>query len=119
MSNDPSRLAAYARQLADMQQRLGSFHERHRGEPETFPAEAIEAVEALDVTVEELRVALDELQKKNHELQHLQLAAEASRKRYQELFDSAPDGYLVTNLNGTIREANQVAAVMLGRQLRF
>ena len=39
--------------------------------------------------------------------------AQAHRLRYQELFDFAPDGYLVTDLHGTIQEANRAAAALL------
>jgi PAS domain S-box-containing protein len=41
-------------------------------------------------------------------------AVEAERQRYQELFEFAPDGYLVTDAQGMIGEANQVAAALLG-----
>jgi PAS domain S-box-containing protein len=40
--------------------------------------------------------------------------AEAERQRYQELFDFAPDAYLVTNKAGLIQEANHAAATLLG-----
>lgn len=39
-----------------------------------------------------------------------QLALVAQRKHYQELFDQAPDGYLVTDITGRIYEANQTIA---------
>jgi PAS domain S-box-containing protein len=38
---------------------------------------------------------------------------EAERQRYQDLFEFAPDSYLVTNNTGVIREANRAAARML------
>src|SRR5262249_34262227 len=40
-------------------------------------------------------------------------ATEVTHQRYQELFDFAPDGYLVTGPLGTIREANRTAATLL------
>jgi PAS domain S-box-containing protein len=43
-----------------------------------------------------------------------QQAVEAERQQYQTLFDLAPDGYLVTNTIGAIREANPEAARLLG-----
>ena len=36
------------------------------------------------------------------------------RRRYQELFDSAPDGYVVTDQAGTIQEANHAMGDLLG-----
>jgi PAS domain S-box-containing protein len=41
-------------------------------------------------------------------------AVEIERQRYQELFEFAPHGYLVTDMQGVIYEANRVAAALLG-----
>ncbi|HEX6627967.1 MAG TPA: PAS domain-containing sensor histidine kinase [Gemmatimonadaceae bacterium] len=41
------------------------------------------------------------------------------RIRYRELFDHAPDAYLVTDVNGTIRDANRAAGRLLGVESRF
>jgi PAS domain S-box-containing protein len=72
-----------------------------------------EAIEELQTTLEELRVANEELRQQNDELTAAQQVIEAERHRYQELFDLAPDGYLVTDAAGTIREANRAAAKLL------
>ncbi|QQR58395.1 MAG: PAS domain S-box protein [Candidatus Melainabacteria bacterium] len=44
-------------------------------------------------------------------LLHRQLQHE--QKRYQELFDSAPDGYILTNAVGEITRCNEAAALLL------
>lgn len=41
------------------------------------------------------------------------------RIRYRELFEHAPDAYLVTDVNGTIRDANRAAGRLLGVESRF
>ena len=64
-------------------------------------------------TFEELQVMLEELRVADEDLAVVHQVAEAERQRYQELFDFAPDGYLVTDAVGTIREANRAAAAML------
>ena len=74
---------------------------------------ASEAIEELSTTLEELHVASEELSRQNTQLAAAQLAAQAERQRYQDLFDFAPDGYLVTDTNGVIREANKAAADLL------
>ncbi|MBV9122505.1 MAG: PAS domain S-box protein [Planctomycetes bacterium] len=54
--------------------------------------------------------------------EHLQQALRQALEnllRYQELFDFAPDGYLVTDLQGLIQEANHEAAAMLGTRKQF
>jgi len=57
-------------------------------------------------SLNQLRGTQRQLQKQNDELM-------VARQRYLEQFDFAPDGYLVTNLNGLIEEANIAAAVLL------
>ena len=61
-----------------------------------------------------LEVAYEELEQQNDELQTTREALERQRHRYRHLFDEAPFGYLVTDLNGTIEEANRAAAELLG-----
>jgi PAS domain S-box-containing protein len=46
-------------------------------------------------------------------------ATDSDRVRYRELFDSAPDAYLVTDMNGNIREANVAAGRMLNVEPRL
>src|SRR5438874_1033859 len=42
------------------------------------------------------------------------VAIDAERERYGELFDFAPDAYLVTDTDGKILEANSAAGRLLG-----
>ena len=69
--------------------------------------------------MEELRVAEEELRRKNEQLAAAFDAIEAEGRRYRDLFDYAPDAYLVTDPLGIIREANHAAAVLLGVEQRF
>ncbi len=78
-----------------------------------------QALEELQLSVEELRVAEEEMRVQNEELGRGRLRLEAERQRYQDLFDFAPDGYLVTSLDGTILEANRAASRTLGISTRF
>ncbi|MGA9378783.1 MAG: PAS domain S-box protein, partial [Phormidium sp.] len=63
----------------------------------------------LETTLEELQVVEEELRESNHQLEIALLAALLQQKRYEDLFNFAPDGYLVTDTNGVIQEANQAA----------
>jgi PAS domain-containing protein len=63
--------------------------------------------------LEELQVSGEELRVQNEELAAARQTVETERQRYQELFDFAPDGYLVTNAEGVIQEANRAAAGLL------
>ena len=84
------------------------------------------AFEEIQIALEELKVAEEELQQLNSELcqQNEELAAtrqlvEVERQRYQDLFEEAPDAYLVTDESGTIQEANRAAAMLLNVLQKF
>lgn len=61
----------------------------------------------------ELRVALEELQSQNEQLESVQQALELEHQRYLDLFEFAPDAYLITDVNGVIQEANHAASTLL------
>lgn len=83
--------------------------------PELMPI----AFKELGVVSEELQVAVEELQQQNEELAVSRVEVELQRQRYQELFEFAPDGYLVIDINGTVQEANRAAAKLLKVSQRF
>ncbi len=68
----------------------------------------------LQASVQRLVCAEEELRRQNQKLTGARDAIEKERRRYQALFDFAPDAYLVTEFDTTIREANAAAAIMLG-----
>jgi len=92
--------------LADLRQRIGALPERERH------GLVAEAVEELSVNLEEFQVASEELRQQNEELAMARHHAETDRQRYLELFDFAPEGYVVTDLDGTIQEANRAASFL-------
>jgi PAS domain S-box-containing protein len=70
-------------------------------------------LEDLSNTLEELKLAQEELRQQNEELATAQGTVEAERQRYRDLFEFAPDGYLVTDIKGVIHETNRAAATLL------
>ena len=82
---------------------------------------AVASLEAMQATLHELHVHQIELEMQNgalqeaHEaLQEAKDALEVSRKRYFELYDLAPVGYLTIAEDGLIKEANLTLASLLG-----
>jgi two-component system sensor histidine kinase UhpB len=69
-------------------------------------------------TLEELRASQEQLQISAEELADVRDAVEVERHRYRELFQFAPDGYLVTSDQGVIEEANRAASELLGTPTR-
>ncbi len=77
------------------------------------------AVEDLSASLEELHVAQEELRQQNEELVAVREQLAAERQRYQDLFAFAPDGYLVTDAEGLIQEANRAASELLAVRQAF
>lgn len=118
MSVDP-----FVRQLKTMYLRLSQLYEEANQLPEgthpEMPLFVPKAFRELGTASEELQVALEELQQQNEELAAARQMVEAQRRRYQNLFEFAPDGYLVTDAAGMIQEANQTAAELLNVPQEF
>jgi PAS domain S-box-containing protein len=62
---------------------------------------------------EELRLA-KQLTVVHTQLDETMESVEQERRRYQDLFEQAPDGYVVTDLKGRILEANNAALQLFG-----
>src|SRR5579884_2923835 len=98
--------------LNDLERRVSTF--RARGAAETTPADHMEMAEELNAAIEELHQAEEELKRQADELAELNAGRESERRRYLDLFEWAPVGYLVTDPRGMVREVNRAACDMLG-----
>lgn len=94
--------------MAQMQQRADELLSQQQHQEITATA-----FEELNTALEELQATNEELHRQNEALAVAYQAREAERQRYQELFEFAPDGYLVTDREGMIQEANRAAASLL------
>ncbi|HEX2250424.1 MAG TPA: response regulator [Gemmatimonadales bacterium] len=97
----------YERQLSITPPRTDDLSDRAPAEPE-------ETLEGLRATLDGLRTTHEELRAQHQQLVVAHLQAETARRKYQELFELAPDAYLTTNLNGIIEEANHSASRLFG-----
>ncbi len=105
VDNFVQKIDIVRRRAADLQQRAG---ELSLPQLDITPA----ALEELETALEELNVAEEELRAQNEELALARDCVEAERQRYHELFEFAPDGYIVTDAVGIIWEANRTVAKM-------
>jgi PAS domain S-box-containing protein len=76
------------------------------------------SLEEVRTTEEELRTTTEILQQQNEELVTLQAELESFNLHYESLFQFAPFGYMVTDLQGIIRECNQAALTLLGSDMK-
>jgi PAS domain S-box-containing protein len=139
-SNQMNRLNLddFAKQIQDLHQRVAQLQQLTRESPtlrlgdsmnvtnatlsltEPQQLETMATVfEQLSTALEELQVASEELYQQHQELFVTQQDLAAERQRYQELFEFAPDAYLVSDINGVIQEANMAAATLLNRSQQF
>ncbi|HSJ55081.1 MAG TPA: PAS domain S-box protein, partial [Anaerolineae bacterium] len=118
---DPSRPQELhaAIDLADRNRRIRREAEDQAESLMQFNEELHVAQEELQQHVEELQVVEEELRAQNEELLAAEAELTAERRRYLELFEFAPDGYLVTNLQGFVLEANRAAGLLLGVEQDF
>ncbi|MBD2651853.1 PAS domain S-box protein [Nostoc foliaceum] len=86
---------------------------------EAQSAEIMQVNHELQVALEELQVVEEELREQNEELAVARELVELERQRYQDLFEFAPDGYLVTDTAGVIQEANRAAATLLAVRQKY
>jgi two-component system, cell cycle sensor histidine kinase and response regulator CckA len=116
-NDDPNYLILAIQDISDRAQAQQALQQA-RDELEIQVAQQTEelqqANEELETMLEELQVAEEELRQHNEELLISQQAIELERLRYRDLFELAPDGYLVTDVKGNIQEANRAAASLLG-----
>lgn len=80
---------------------------------------AEDAVGELQAAYEELQVTEEELRAQSQELAHAYQRLVNERQRYRDLFEDAPVGYLTTDTDGMIRDANRAVASMVGRAQQY
>ncbi len=64
--------------------------------------------------IEELQIHQIELELQNDELRHTQVELQAAQKKYENLYNYAPVGYVTFDPNGLIMEMNLTAARLFG-----
>lgn len=99
--------------IRKLRDRLGELEQAAGEDAEESGAVPREAIEDLRTALEEIHVAEEELRQQSEELLQAREEAEKDRRRYEELFEFAPDGYVVTDARGVITEANRAAGSLL------
>ncbi len=100
-------------QLKMVYRRFLTLQQQAEELPKNHQLILLEAFEELQTVLEELQVSEEEVRAQSEMLVEARHTIEAERQRYQELFEFAPDGYLVTDPAGRIQAANQAIAQRL------
>ena len=98
-----------------MEEKIGSSKLRKEAEEEVLNQFHDLKVKSVDVdeVIHELRVHQAELEMQNEELMGAQLKLEESRRKYLDLYNSAPIGYFTIDNDGLIVEVNQNGTIFL------
>jgi PAS domain S-box-containing protein len=104
---------AFTDELARMTERIAVLHD----EATRLHAPLLDrALVEVGTSIEELHAAEEELREQNDRLAALNLSLELERRRYADLFDNAPVGYIVTDASGNITDINRAASEMVGAE---
>jgi len=96
--------------MKDLRKKAEKLHKK--SEVDTSDLSQLE----LQKLIEELQIHQIELQVQNEELRDSREENEAAKKKYFNLFDLAPVGYMVLDKKGVITECNLKATEILGRR---
>lgn len=105
-------MTAIVKRIEAVQQRALLLQQRASTLP-IHPELLAQALNDLSLVLEELRTAHEELIQQNQVLADYRQQLEVERQRYQDLFNLAPDGYLVTDAKGVIQAGNVAIAALL------
>ena len=103
-------------QLAPAFRRLATLQRRVDTQPDTTVQEA---VDELLRSLQELRAVQGQLLAQREEIESVRAGLRAEREKYTQLFDSAPDPYLVTDAHMMILSANRAGADLFNIRQRF
>jgi PAS domain S-box-containing protein len=111
-------IEAFGDRVLRSQRRIASLHLRATDPQLHERQEAFaEASHELLVAMESLQVAEEELRQQQEALRQSHDHLHAERDRFLALFNHAPDGYLVSDHDGRILEANTRAGELLERDV--
>lgn len=100
-----------SQRIQALEDRVAQLQEASYLSPEQSSAALLEE---LKNSLELLHIQREELEQRYQQLDAAQADLGAGRRRYQELFDQAPDGYAVTDPTGIIQYANLTLSRQLG-----
>jgi PAS domain S-box-containing protein len=107
------KLAAFARRRQDFAERNAAWIDTHASQTISTEPERSELMDDLRRCDEELSLAEKWLNDLQAELEHMYELLERSEAKYSDLFDAAPDAYVMTDGKGVISHANSAASKLL------
>jgi PAS domain S-box-containing protein len=108
-----NKMQNFVQKIDAVRDRAAELQQRYRVSCDRTEQLIPQALAELETALEELHVAEEEMRVQNEQLAIANIKIQTEYQRYQELFEFAPDGYLVTDCAGLIREINCAAAKLV------
>lgn len=118
MDIDKSKIDRFAQMAQAMDKRIANLYQNVSTTP-IIPNALPQALMELGSASQKINHALEELYQQNEQLAQTRDTLEQERLHYQELFEEAPDGYLITDAEGKILQINRTAARLLNNEKQF
>lgn len=109
-----ARLPALSSVTTQISDRLSGLLRHHQPADQAATVSVTAVAKDLVSLLELVRLAQEELQAQGDDLTVTLNIMEHARRRYHDLFDRAPDPYVVTDPDGRILEANAAAVRLIG-----
>jgi PAS domain S-box-containing protein len=106
-------VVSFEQQLEIARQRVKTLMQIADGVSGRQTGQMVQLLRELSTSLKELEASGEDLRQQKKEATEACKALEIAHRRLRELFEFAPDGYLVTNGQGIIQRGNRVAAVLL------
>ncbi len=115
---DKTKIDKFAQSTQEMDRRIARLYENVVNMP-VVSHEMPEALSELSWASQSVHFAIEELYQQHEQLEETKKTLQAECQHYQELFEEAPDGYLVTDVQGKIQLANHKATKLLNLKKEF
>jgi PAS domain S-box-containing protein len=116
MSNDTDFLT---QRIGEIQRHLEGLYSNSEAWPPGTIDMLGDTLHELDIAIQAMQTAEEEMRRQNEDLLTAIQEVELEKYRYESLFHFAPDGYLVTDMEGIIADANHAATVLLNLHREF
>ncbi|HWQ20332.1 MAG TPA: PAS domain S-box protein [Methanotrichaceae archaeon] len=105
--------------VEDLHRKIEGLHLREPTRTGHLPEDLIGLLSDLQLLLEEVMVTQDELLSRDEDRVRSRETIESQRHYYREIFDQAPECYLLTDAFGKITDANQAASQLFNAPLGY
>ncbi|MBF2029605.1 MAG: PAS domain S-box protein [Oscillatoriales cyanobacterium C42_A2020_001] len=114
-----NNISSLNRRVKSASERLSELYRVADASPSPDPELLPTALKELGIVSEALQIAIQELTRQNDQLVVLQNELKEEQQRYQDLFEHMPDGCVLTDSHGVVKQANCAMTSLINTQAQF